>query len=250
MPPAPQAAQQLPGLASPPGVGGRAACLRDRPAPLWAAYVLLDPADDARHGQPSLHGGGMWCGVRLLYVRHLPCPAPPTQAAPLEQRPAVDDGRSHHPHGLACRRHTPPGRPCRRGGRYGPCPGPCHGVSWTAVGEGDGRDQGDQGRFALNDLATPLLSEWDELGIRPMFHLDDIAGRTEMSITHLLYTVEFGAVADGATIIVVARRTVRRHPRRADGHSNAGSFRPRAEPHPQRGGPGRLTTLPAFYAGE
>ncbi|MGW7198674.1 methyltransferase [Streptomyces chryseus] len=53
----------------------------------------------------------------------------------------------------------------------------------------------DQGRYALDDLATPLLSERDELGIRPMFDLDNIAGRTEMSITHLLHTVRTGQAA-------------------------------------------------------
>ncbi|GHB13238.1 methyltransferase [Streptomyces chryseus] len=53
----------------------------------------------------------------------------------------------------------------------------------------------DRGRYALNDLATPLLSEWDELGIRPMLDLGDIAGRTEMTITHLLHTVRTGQAA-------------------------------------------------------
>ncbi|MBM7440427.1 methyltransferase [Streptomyces sp. HB132] len=49
--------------------------------------------------------------------------------------------------------------------------------------------------YALADFGRPLLSERDDLGVRPFLDLDHVSGRTEMAFTHLLHTVRTGRAA-------------------------------------------------------
>ncbi|MFE7541886.1 methyltransferase [Streptomyces platensis] len=55
--------------------------------------------------------------------------------------------------------------------------------------------EGSEGSFALGVLGMPLLSEHDALGVRPLLDLDNLAGRVEMAMTHLLHTVRTGQAA-------------------------------------------------------
>ncbi|MGW8395839.1 methyltransferase [Streptomyces lydicus] len=55
--------------------------------------------------------------------------------------------------------------------------------------------EGAEDSFALDSLGTPLLSKHDDLGLRPLLDLDNVAGRAEMAMTHLLHTVRTGQAA-------------------------------------------------------
>ncbi len=51
------------------------------------------------------------------------------------------------------------------------------------------------GAYAVDELGLPLLSENDDLGVRPFLDVDHVVGRAELSMVELLHTVRTGGHA-------------------------------------------------------